>query len=117
MVSKKDEDQLLLPSIESIVDYEDELIIVDNGSESTTQKWIKENADKSLIFPENQGFSKGFNEGVKIARGDYVMMANNDTEFPHDWDIKLVDTIEKNPTKENALWPGPWHIGRRADFS
>ena len=31
MVSKKDEEQLLLPSIESIVDYEDELIIVDNN--------------------------------------------------------------------------------------
>ena len=74
-----------------------ELIIVDNGSEPATQKWVKENADKSLIFPKNQGFSKGFNEGVKIAKGDYVMMANNDTEFPHDWDIKLVDTIEKNP--------------------
>ena len=31
MVSKKDEEQLLLPSIESIGDYEDELIIVDNN--------------------------------------------------------------------------------------
>ena len=32
-----------------------ELIIVDNGSESETQKWIEENADKSLLFSENQG--------------------------------------------------------------
>ena len=35
-----------------------ELIIIDNGSEPSTQKWVKENADKSLIFPENQGFAK-----------------------------------------------------------
>ncbi len=31
MGSKKDEEQLLLPSIESIGDYEDELIIVENN--------------------------------------------------------------------------------------
>ena len=31
MVSKKDEEQLLLPSIKSIGDYEDELIIIDNN--------------------------------------------------------------------------------------
>ena len=75
-----------------------ELIIVDNGSEPDTQRWVKENSDQSIIFQENQGFSKGFNEGVKLAQGKYVMMANNDTEFPPDWDKKLVDIIEKNPS-------------------
>ena len=72
-----------------------ELIIVDNGSEPDTQRWVEENSDQSIIFQENQGFSKGFNEGVKLAQGKYVMMANNDTEFPPDWDKKLVDIIEK----------------------
>ena len=74
-----------------------ELIIVDNGSEPDTQRWVEENSDQSIIFQENQGFSKGFNEGVKLAQGKYVMMANNDTEFPPDWDKKLVDIIEKYP--------------------
>ena len=46
-----------------------ELIIVDNGSTSGTQKWVEENSDRSLIFKENQGFSKGFNEGVKYCQG------------------------------------------------
>ena len=75
-----------------------ELIIIDNGSKPKTQKWVEEIADKSIIFQENQGFSKGFNEGVKLAQGKYVMMANNDTEFPPDWDKKLVDIIEKYPS-------------------
>ena len=74
-----------------------ELIIVDNGSKPGTQKWVEENSDRSLIFKENRGFSKGFNEGVNIAKGDYIMLANNDTEFPPEWDIKLIETIEKNP--------------------
>ena len=75
-----------------------ELIIVDNGSEPDTQKWVEENSDQSIIFHENQGFSKGFNEGVKLAQGKYVMMANNDTEFPPEWDQKLTETMEKNPS-------------------
>ena len=74
-----------------------ELIIVDNGSEPDTQKWVEENSDQSIIFQENQGFSKGFNEGVKLAQGKYVMMANNDTEFPPDWDKMLIETMENNP--------------------
>ena len=58
---------------------------------------MKNNADQSIIFTENQGFSKGFNAGLKIAQGKYVMMANNDTEFPSKWDVKLVECLEKYP--------------------
>ncbi|MDP7027983.1 MAG: glycosyltransferase family 2 protein [Candidatus Marinimicrobia bacterium] len=74
-----------------------ELIIVDNGSEPATQKWVEDAADKSIIYQNNQGFSRGFNEGVKIAEGEYIMLANNDTEFPPHWDRLLLDTMDKNP--------------------
>ena len=75
-----------------------ELIIVDNGSEPDTQQWVEDNSDQSIIFQENLGFAKGFNEGIKLAKGEFVMMANNDTEFPPEWDKKLVDTMKKNPS-------------------
>ena len=68
-----------------------ELIIVDNGSKRETQEWVKKVADKSLIFETNQGFPKGFNEGIKIATGEYLLLANNDTEFPPDWDKMLIE--------------------------
>ena len=74
-----------------------ELIIVDNDSEHETQKWVEEIADQSIIFQVNQGFSKGFNEGVKLAQGEYLMLTNNDTEFPPDWDKMLIETMENNP--------------------
>ena len=32
-----------------------------------------------------------------MAKGEYIMMANNDTEFPPRWDIKLVESLEKYP--------------------
>ena len=73
-----------------------ELIIVDNGSLPEIQKWVETIADKTVIFKENQGFSKGFNAGINVSEGKYLMMANNDTEFPPGWDLKLVETMENN---------------------
>ena len=71
--------RFIADAIQSIIDqtYTDfELIIVDNGSRPETQKWVKKIADQSIIFKENQGFAKGFNEGVKLAQGKYLMLAN-----------------------------------------
>ena len=62
-----------------------ELIIVDNGSNKKTQRWVKKVSDNSIIFNENKGFAKG----------EYVLMANNDTEFPKNWDILLLENFSK----------------------
>ena len=72
-----------------------ELIIIDNGSQLETQKWVEKNSDKSILFNNNQGFAKGFNAGIKIAKGEYVMMCNNDTEFPDKWDTHILENFEK----------------------
>ena len=37
-----------------------ELIIVDNGSEISTKKWVEQAADKAIINEKNQGFARGF---------------------------------------------------------
>ena len=73
------------------LDYE--LIIVDNGSHTDTQQWVKKVSDNSIIFNSNRGFAKGFNAGLSIAKGEYILMANNDTEFPKDWDILLLENF------------------------
>ena len=75
----------------TIVDYE--LIIVDNGSEQITKQWVQENADNYILNDFNLGFAKGFNAGIEIAKGKYIMMANNDTEFPEKWDINLIESF------------------------
>ena len=72
-----------------------ELIIVDNGSKGNVQEWIEKNADKSILFKKNQGFARGFNAGIKVASGNYIMMANNDTEFPEKWDIHILENFKK----------------------
>ncbi len=74
-----------------------ELIIIDNGSDAETQAWVNEAGDKVRIFPENQGFSAGFNAGLALAEGDLVLFANNDTEFPAGWDHSLQEVFRSRP--------------------
>jgi GT2 family glycosyltransferase len=55
-------------------DYE--LIIVDNGS---TQRYPWENeCDTYIRFNENKGISRGWNEGLRIARGRYLVILGDD---------------------------------------
>ena len=57
-----------------------ELIIVDNGSESQTQKWIEENADKSLLFSENPRVRKPLPGGACSVLKYFEIKINSDEE-------------------------------------
>ena len=48
--------QAFVKSIRKNTSLPYELIIIDNGSEFITQKWVEENSDRSDIFYKNQGF-------------------------------------------------------------
>jgi GT2 family glycosyltransferase len=60
-----------------------EVIIVDNGSKedpTSVFKAIYPNAH-ILLNGKNLGFTGGNNVGIKAAKGDYLFIVNNDTEF------------------------------------
>jgi len=60
-----------------------EVIVVDNASkEDPTSELIAAYPDvKVLRNDENLGFAGGNNTGIKIAKGDFLFIVNNDTEF------------------------------------
>ena len=60
-----------------------EVIVVDNGSvEDPSTACIAEYpAVKMVLTGANLGFSAGNNAGLRVARGDYFFIVNNDTEF------------------------------------
>ncbi|MBI4009255.1 glycosyltransferase [Candidatus Roizmanbacteria bacterium] len=74
-----------------------EVIIVDNAS-------LKKVPESALISPyvkiiknsENYGYGKGLNQGVKIARGKYVIISNPDVEFSSDSIKILLDRFKKD---------------------
>lgn len=74
----------LKASIESLiktvkeVDYE--IIVVDNASTDNSAEMIKKEFPEVLLINNaNEGFAKGNNRGVKVAKGKYLLFLNCDT--------------------------------------
>jgi glycosyltransferase involved in cell wall biosynthesis len=62
-----------------------EIVLVDGGSNDGTLEWIRAQTDTVLI-PQGEllGACKAFNAGFKVARGKYVIIANDDVEFRYE---------------------------------
>ncbi len=58
-----------------------EIIVVDNGSRNGSKEYLKTTTKNlKVIFNDcNLGFAKANNQGIKIARGEYVLLLNSDT--------------------------------------
>jgi glycosyltransferase involved in cell wall biosynthesis len=93
----------LEPCIKSILEQSDmsdkEIIIVANGCTDETQSFVKfiQSLEKNVIlldFDQPLGYPRAINEGVKKARGEYIILLNND--------IGLVP-MEKKDTWINIL--------------
>jgi hypothetical protein len=80
--------------------YKYEIIIVDNGSTDDSQEFIKKNYPKVKLIAnkENRGFAEGNNMGVKLAKGKYIVLLNNDTQVTRNWLINLLEVAEKDET-------------------
>ena len=76
-----------------------EVIVSDNGSTDGSQKLMAHNYKNIQLINnnENLGFADGNNEALKIARGDYIVLLNNDTAPNPTWLENLVDVAERHP--------------------
>ena len=80
-------------------DYKNmDIIVVDNGSTDGSIEFIESRySDVKLIkLDKNYGFSKAVNEGIKEAKGEYVVLLNNDTKTTSNWLQELVNCIDKD---------------------
>jgi GT2 family glycosyltransferase len=71
-----------------------EIIVVDNASEDGSQDIVRKNY-RDVVIVQNQqnlGFSAGNNVGMKQARGDFILILNNDTEL----DPKCVTELKRS---------------------
>lgn len=79
-----------------------ELIIVDNQSTDGTVEYLQELQQQNLpnltiIFnKDNAGFAGGNNIGLRKAKGDYVLLLNNDTEVTRGWLTAMTKHLENN---------------------
>lgn len=63
-----------------------EIIVVDNCSNDGTKEWLKDQKDiLTICNDKNFGFPKGCNQGIEVAKGDNVLLLNNDTVVTKNW--------------------------------
>lgn len=88
-----------LQSIQKITYPNYEVIIVNNGSaDSTLKTYLSSYANVTFIESTvNRGFAGGNNLGIKKAKGELLLLLNNDTEVKPDFLEPLVAGIECLP--------------------
>jgi len=76
-----------------------EIIVVDNHSENDTPRIIKERFPSVVLYESNlnMGFAGGNNLGIMRARGEYVLLLNNDTIVDKAFLEPLVRKMQSDP--------------------
>lgn len=90
--------ELIYSIIENIKSINYEIIVVDNASSNNEALSIKKKFPKIIVISskKNLGFSGGNNEGIKVARGKFLFLINNDTIIKND--IRdFISFIDSNP--------------------
>jgi hypothetical protein len=77
-----------------------EIIIIDNASPSDNPKIIKQRFPSIILYESiiNYGFAGGNNQGIMRARGEYVLLLNNDTIVDKGFLEPLVEKLESDKT-------------------
>ncbi len=76
-----------------------EIILVDNASKECDAIVFKEAfpAIHLIKSDKNLGFAAGNNLGISVAKGDYILLLNSDTELVNDAISIAVEEIQKDP--------------------
>jgi GT2 family glycosyltransferase len=74
-----------------------EVIVVDNGSTDDTPRWLAERPEIRTIRNErNRGFAAACNQGMSAARGEHVVLLNNDVVVTPGWLEGLHDHFRRD---------------------
>lgn len=93
--------KMALESIRAYTRGDYEIVIVDNGSGDETVNWLRtlhDQPDVRVIYnPVNLGYAGGNNQAIAAARGEYVVLLNNDVIVTEGWLEKLLRAFDRVP--------------------
>ncbi len=93
--------KLTVQCIESVLKdspgFSKEVIVVDNGSDDGSVKVFRDYQVRLIENKENLGFARANNQGIKEARGKYILLLNSDTKVIKAAIGKLIDFAESEP--------------------
>src|SRR5262245_19661162 len=76
-----------------------ELIVADGGSRDGSAELVAELFPRVRLvpLPTNRGFAGNVNAGIRAARGDWLVLFNNDARAEPDLVAELVTALERDP--------------------
>ena len=86
-----------------------ELIVIDNGSTDGTAAYLSGVQDAAAVpvtvisNRENRGFPAAINQGLQLARGEYLVLLNNDVVVTDAWLDQLVALTTAKIAKKDGL--------------
>jgi len=90
----------LLRSLQNIEWENFEVIVVDNNSKEEDFRNINTEYNNVQIIrnSRNLGFAGGNNTGIKVARGQFILLLNNDTEVDEDFAEPMISLLQSDST-------------------
>lgn len=87
-----------LPSVIAATYKNFEVIVADNGSTDDSLSFLQQHYPgiRTILFKENYGFAKGYNEALKQVTADYYVLLNSDVEVQPGWLEPMVELLEKD---------------------
>lgn len=117
----------ILTNLRAQIRRPDQVIVVDNGSTDATQLVAREFPVDLVAFPENRGFAAAVNEGVMRAKGNWLLILNNDVILEPDWLRRLLTSAEQENAafaagkllrmNEAGTIDGSWDLVSRAAYA
>lgn len=87
-----------LPSVLATAYENFEVIIVDNGSTDDSLAFLNSAypTTRTIVFNQNYGFAKGYNEALKQVTSNYYALVNSDVEVQPNWLNPIIELLEKD---------------------
>jgi GT2 family glycosyltransferase len=76
-----------------------EIIIVDNGSQDGTVEALRRRKGllRVAVHPANLGFAQAINTGLMMARGQTIVLLNNDVFVTEGWLTQMLNCLHESP--------------------
>lgn len=96
LLRKEEHRATVIECIESVKKHTDdfEFIIIDDGSPLDT-KFLKESATTYIRHEKPMGIATGWNDGLKVSRGKYKIVINDDIVAKEGWVECMVKALEE----------------------
>lgn len=84
-----------------------EVILVDNGSSDSTRQMLREYPSKVnlVLNKRNMGFGSAINQGVRLAKGAFILILNDDIILGKSFLYKLKQIVPKLPEYVGMISP------------